>query len=217
GQAVSGEATSADFDGIARERGADSAARLISTRLSDLDGAALGARAAQQVAGLSEAVELPAGEYEVILLPEAVADILVNFAFAGFNGKLHNEKRSFVALGEQQFDTAITLVDDGVGTGRVGVPYDAEGTPRTVLTLVDKGITAAVGHDRRSAAAAGTVSTGHSSGNAAWGPMTQNLVLSGGDRTVEEMISSTTRGLLVADFWYTRVLDPRRLSLTGLT
>jgi predicted Zn-dependent protease len=217
GQAVSGESTSADFDGIAREGGADSAARLISTRLSDLDGAALGARAAQQVAGLSDAVELPAGEYEVVLMPEAVADILVNFSFYGFNGKQHAENRSFVSLGEQQFDASLTLVDDGVSPGRVGLPYDSEGTPRSLLTLVDKGITAAVCHDRRSAALAGTTSTGHSSGNASWGPMPHNLVFAAGDRTVEELIASVGRGLLVNDFWYTRVLDPRRLAMTGLT
>jgi predicted Zn-dependent protease len=217
GQSVAGEATSADFDGIAREGGADSAARLVSTRVSDLDGAVLGARVARQVAGLSEAVELPAGEYEVVLLPEAVADLLINFAFAGFNGKQHNENRSFARLGEQQFDPAVTLVDDAVSPGSVGTPYDAEGTPRTLLTLVDKGITAAVCHDRRSAAQAGTVSTGHASGNSSAGPMTQNLALAPGSKTVAELIASVRRGLLVTDFWYTRMLDPRQLTLTGLT
>lgn len=217
GQSVSGEATSADFDGIARESGADSAARLISTRLSDLDGGALGARAAKQVAGLSAAVELAAGEYEVVLLPEAVADILINFSFYGFNGKQYAENRSFARLGEPQFDPSLTLVDDAVSAGRVGVPYDPEGTPRSLLTLVDQGTTAAVCHDRRSAALAGTTSTGHSSGNASWGPTPHNLVFSAGDRTVAEMISSVGRGLLVTDLWYTRVLDPRQLTLTGLT
>jgi predicted Zn-dependent protease len=217
GQSVSGESTSADFDGIAREGGADSAARLISTRLSDLDGAALGTRAAQQVAGLSDAVELPAGEYEVVLMPEAVADILINFAFYGFNGKQHAENRSFAVLGDQQFDPSLTLVDDAVSAGRVGVPYDGEGTPRSLLTLVDKGTTTAVCHDRRSAVLAGTTSTGHSSGNASSGPMPHNLAFSPGDKTVEELIGAVGRGLLVNDFWYTRVLDPRRLSLTGLT
>ncbi|NUT31728.1 MAG: TldD/PmbA family protein [Hamadaea sp.] len=217
GHRVGGEATTADFDGIARVDGADSAARIASTRLSDLDGAALGARVAANAAGLAGAVELSAGEYEVVLLPEAVADILTNFAYYGFNGKQHNEGRSFAHLGEVQFDPAITLVDDAVAPGRIGLPFDAEGTPRRPLTLVDGGVTAAVGHDRRSAAQAGTASTGHSSGDAGWGPMTQNLVLVPGNRSLDELVSSVRRGLLVTDFWYTRVLDPRQLTLTGLT
>jgi predicted Zn-dependent protease len=162
-------------------------------------------------------VELSAGEYEVVLLPEAVADILTNFAYYGFNGKQFNEDRSFARLGEAQFDPAITLVDDAVGPGRIGLPYDPEGTPRRPLTLVDAGVTAAVGHDRRSAAKAGATSTGHSSGDAGWGPMTQNLILSPGTTPLEQLIGSVRRGLLVTDFWYTRVLDPRQLTLTGLT
>ena len=217
GHLVAGEATIADFDGIARFHGADSAGRIASTRLSDLDGAALGKRAGRNAPGLAEAVELPAGEYEVVLLPEAVADILTNFAYYGFNGKQVNEGRSFVRLGERQFDPAVTLVDDAVGAGRIGLPYDPEGTPRSRLTLVDAGVTAAVGHDRRSAARTGTTSTGHSSGDASWGAMTQNLVLSTGTSSLEDLIGSVRRGLLVTDFWYTRVLDPRQLTLTGLT
>jgi predicted Zn-dependent protease len=217
GHLVDGESTIADFDGIARFQGADSAGRIASTRLSDLDGAALGERAGRNAPGLAKAVELPAGEYEVVLLPEAVADLLTNFAYYGFNGKQLNEGRSFVRLGEQQFDPAITLVDDAVGAGRIGLPYDPEGTPRRALTLIDAGVTAAVGHDRRSAAKAGTTSTGHSSGEASWGAMTQNLVLSAGTSSLAELIGSVGRGLLVTDFWYTRVLDPRQLTLTGLT
>lgn len=217
GQVLSGESTAADFDGITRENGADSAARLASYRLSDLDGSALGERASSQVSSLAGAVELPAGQYEVVLLPEAVADILVNFSWSGFSGKQYAEGRSFVKPGEQQFDESITLVDDAVSPGRLGLPYDAEGTPRSRITLVDAGITIALCHDRRSAAAAGTSSTGHASGAASLGPMPVNLAISAGDKTVEEMVGAMSRGLLVTDFWYTRVLDPRRLSLTGLT
>ncbi|NUR28048.1 MAG: TldD/PmbA family protein, partial [Catenulispora sp.] len=166
--------------------------------------------------GLAAAVELPAGEYEVVLLPEAVGDILTNFAYYGFNGKQHNEGRSFARPGERQFDPAVTITDDPVTPGRIGVPYDGEGTPRRALTLVDQGVTAALGHDRRSAAAAGTTSTGHYTGGD-WGPMTENLVLSPGTASLNDMVKSVGRGLLIKDFWYTRVLDSRQLTLTGLT
>ncbi|MEV0268844.1 TldD/PmbA family protein [Hamadaea sp. NPDC050747] len=216
GQLVEGAATSADFDGIARNNGADSAARIASTRLSDLDGAALGDRVGRNALALASAIELPAGEYEVVLMPEAVADILTNFAFYGFNGKQHNEGRSFARLGEAQFDPAITLADDPVTPGNIGQPYDGEGTPRRVLTLVDGGTTAAVAHDRRTAVKAGAASTGHYS-EGGWGPMTENLVLSPGSTSLPDLIRGVRRGLLVTDFWYTRVLDPRQMTLTGLT
>jgi predicted Zn-dependent protease len=150
-------------------------------------------------------------------MPEAVSDLLTNFSFYGFNGKLYADGRSFAVLGEQQFDPTVTLVDDAVSPGRVGTPYDWEGTPRSLLTLIDGGVTAGMAHDRRSAARTGTSSTGHATGDSSWGPMAQNLVLSPGTKSVEELIASVRRGLLITDFWYTRVLDPRKLSLTGLT
>jgi predicted Zn-dependent protease len=217
GQLVEGEATAADLDGIARNDGADSATRISSTRMSDLDGAALGERAGRNARAQASAVELPAGEYEVVLLPEAVADLLTNFSLYGFNGKQHNEGRSFARIGEAQLDPAITLVDDPVSPGRIGQPYDGEGTPRGVLTLVDGGVTTAVAHDRRTATKAGTTSTGHYYSDVSWGPMTDNLVLSPGSSSVEDLIRGVRRGLLVTDLWYTRVLDPRQLTLTGLT
>jgi predicted Zn-dependent protease len=41
--------------------------------------------------------------------------------------------------------------------------------------------------------------------------------MAGGDATVEEMIASTARGVLITRFWYIRGLNPRTMSYTGLT
>ena len=81
-------------------------------RLADLDGAALGARAAAKARAWTDPVELAPGRYEVVLEPDAVSDLLTNFAFAAFNGKAVNERRSFVRVGADQFDPAISVVDD---------------------------------------------------------------------------------------------------------
>ncbi|WP_155374371.1 TldD/PmbA family protein [Catellatospora vulcania] len=210
GQALSAQATTAELDGIARDAGADGVARRSSVRLSDLDGAAQGARAAAKARSQADPVELPPGRYEVVLEPEAVADLLTNFSLFGFNAKAVQERRSFARLGEAQFDEAISLYDDP------REPFDGEGTPRTRLALVEKGVTTALAHDRRTAAAAGAASTGHG-GSAAWGPMPNNLGFAPGSSSPEEMISRIERGLLITDLWYTRVLDPRTLALTGLT
>jgi predicted Zn-dependent protease len=43
------------------------------------------------------------------------------------------------------------------------------------------------------------------------------LILEGGKETLESLIASTERGLLVTHFWYIRVVNPQSLQLTGLT
>ena len=229
GQVVSGQGFECGLSGIARSEGADGLARHAPLRLAELDGHALGARAAAKARACADPIELPPGRYEVVLEPTAVADILQSLAIAGFNGKAVNEQRSFVRLGEAQFDPTIRLVDDPLA---VGQSYDDQGTPRRSLTLVDSGTTVALTHDRRSAAEAGATSTGHAGlGAAVWGPYARHLTLVGAtgggashevagapaDSSVAAVVADVDRGLLVSDLWYTRMLDPRTLAITGLT
>ncbi|MEV1285754.1 metallopeptidase TldD-related protein [Micromonospora sp. NPDC049679] len=234
GQSASGRTAEAAMDGIARAGGLDGTARLATGRLADLDGAVLGARAATKARAGAAPVELPPGRYEVVLEPTAVADMLQNFAMFGFNGKAYNERRSFAEPGAQQFDPAITLVDDPLGATDLGLPFDAEGTPKRRVALVEGGVTAAVAHDRRTAAEAGTESTGHAvpGGTSGGGtPLNLRLAPSGPpsgsppaevpgppvDAETAALIADVERGLLVTDLWYTRVLDPKSLVITGLT
>jgi predicted Zn-dependent protease len=181
GQAVEGRTAEAAMDGIARVEGSDGVARLASGRLADLDGAVLGARAAAKARAGRRPIELPPGRYEVILEPDAVADLLGNLAMFGFNGKAFAQRQSFAELGADQFDPSVTIVDEPLGSRAdpaAGLPFDVEGTPRDWLVLVREGVTQAVTHDRSSAAEAGTVSTGHASESSrTWGPMACNMRL----------------------------------------
>ncbi|MGI5214207.1 TldD/PmbA family protein [Plantactinospora sp. CA-290183] len=232
GQAVTGRSTEAAMDGIARCGGADGVARLASVRLAEIAGGVLGARASVKARAGVAPVELPPGRYEVVLEPTAVADLLQNFSMFGFNGKAYIERRSFAVPGAEQFDPAVTLVDDPAATP--ALPYDAEGTPRARVPLVERGVTATVAHDRRTAAAAGTASTGHAMpGGASAGALPLHVGLlpaaragappatevSGPivDSDTAELVAGVRRGLLVTDLWYTRVLDPMSLVVTGLT
>lgn len=236
GQAVEGRTAEAAIDGIARLDGADGVARLAVDRLADLDGAPLGARAAAKARAGGQPVEVPPGRYEVVLEPSAVADILFNLATFGFNGKAYAERQSFARLGARQFDPAITIVDEplaGPAGGALALPFDAEGTPRSTLSLVQDGTTVAVTHDRRTAAEVGATSTGHGlNGFRGVGPVAANLRLAAapaGPNAVDHdapgaspgdsaaLVAGVERGLLISDFWYTRVLDPKVLSVTGLT
>ncbi len=238
GQSVSTYTTEASMDGIARASGADGVARAASARLADIDGAALGARAGAKARAATGAVELPPGRYEVVLEPNAVSDLLNNFAIHGFNGKSFAERRSFAELGAGQFDPQVTLVDDPLAPGRPGTSFDAEGTPKQRLALVDGGVTRSVTHDRRTAALVGgeAASTGHAIPGpmARFGAIALNIELVAGpsetgddpagsgagahvDPAAASLLAGVERGLLVTDFWYTRVLDPKTLVITGLT
>ena len=232
GQSLTGTSFECGVSGIARDNGADGVARHAPLTLTDLDGPALGARAAAKARAWKDPVELPAGRYEVVLEPTAVADIVETLAEAAFNGKAVHEKRSFVRVGDQQFDPLITMLDDPLA---VGQRFDADGTPRARLTLIDRGTSVAVAHDRRSAkeAGGGALSTGHSANEAFWfGPASRHACMlptglpddvaseatgPAADSSVAELVAGVERGLLVSDFWYTRMLDPRTLAITGLT
>jgi predicted Zn-dependent protease len=232
GQSLAGATTEAAMDGIARTATSDGAARLASVRLADIDGALLGARAAAKARAGADPVELPPGQYEVVLEHGAVADILSNFAAYGFNGKAFIERRSFARLGEQQLDPAVTMIEDVTAPGAIGLPFDSEGTPKRRVEFVAGGVTRNVAHDRRTAAQAGVESTGDAfPGSRSWGPMPLGMTMlpagPGGvagevagpaaDSSVTALVAGVRRGLLVTDFWYTRVLDPRPLVVTGLT
>lgn len=227
GRSAVGRSTAAAADGIARLPGAaagapavaDGVARHASVRLSELSGVALGGTAAAKARAGADPVDLPPGDYEVVLEPSCVADLLHFLVTYGFNGRAVAEGRSFVRVGEAQFDPAVRLWDAPTDPLSTALPYDAEGTPRRPLDLVADGITAAILHDRRTAAALGAASTGHAvEGGERWGPGAPQLRLGpGAGGTAADLAAGMRRGLLVSDFWYTRVLDPRTVVVTGLT
>jgi predicted Zn-dependent protease len=218
GHVLGGRTTHATLDGIARSGSADGAARKTSVRLADLDGRAMGERATAKARTASDPTDLEPGRYEVILEPECVSNLLSFLLAHGFNGKAVEDGRSFVRLGEQQFDPLITLRDDVTDPEMVGIPFDVEGTPKRPFDLVAAGVTKALLHNRRTARKAGAESTGHAvEGGGPWGALGANFVLSPGNASADELIAGVGRGLLVTDFWYTRILDPKTQVVTGLT
>jgi predicted Zn-dependent protease len=229
GRAAAGSATEVGMSGIARTATADGVARFAPLHMDDLDAATLGRRAADKALAWDDPIELPPGRYEVVLEPTAVADLVETLAISGFNGKAVNERRSFVRLGEAQLDPSITIVDDPLA---LGYHFDTEGTRRDRLVLVDAGVTRAVTHDRRTAAEAGAGSTGHAGAvRFAFGPFARHAAIVTpddsatahevdgpiADSSVAELVARVDRGILVSDLWYTRLLDPRSLAVTGLT
>jgi predicted Zn-dependent protease len=214
--------TMAQLDAIHRAAAVDGPptdgyGQMTSMRIGDLDGRRVGDQAAAKAISGADPVELEPGTYEVVLEAKAVAAMLLFPAWLGFNAKPHAEGTSFVHLGEQQFDEQITLWDDGTDPRALGRPYDAEGTPKRRVDLVRDGVTVGLAHDRRTAALAGVESTGHSIGQDSFGGYPGDLFLGAGGESLGQLVAGVDRGLLVTDFWYNRILDPKTQVVTGLT
>ncbi len=160
------------------------------------------------------------GEYTVVMPPAAVTDFLLFLTWLGFGGLDYLEGTGPLSgkLGEKIAGENITIMDDPFHPRMNSAPFDGEGLPKRTLPFIEQGILRHVAHDRRTAKRADTESTGH--GFPAPNPgggYPGNLCLQPGDSTLEEMIASTSRGLLVTHFHYTNVVNPRELSITGMT
>ena len=222
GQSLTGRCTFATIDGIARSGSSDGVARQSSVRLGALDAAAAGRRAAGKARDGAEPGDLDPGRYEVVLEPSCVADIVDFVLVHGFGGRAVNEDRSFVRPGSAQLDGSLTLRQDVTDPRMAGLAFDAEGTPRAAVDLVRDGVIGSILHDRRTARRAGAASTGNAAlGPNPYGGVPASLILEAGigagTTDPSSMVASMERGLLVTDFWYTRVLDPKSLVITGLT
>lgn len=218
GHRSSFRASRSSLDGIHQTGESAGSAHQTSPRFADLNGPAAGSLAADRARRGMDAFDLKPGEYEVVLSPECVSTIGVFLDFYGFNGKAANEGQSFASVGDQQFDERITMTDEPLSDGAIGEAFDVEGTPKATMTLVERGVTRGIVHDRRSARKAGTESTGHGWANSAtWGPFAGHLVMAGGSDSVDEMIAAVDRGVYVATFNYCRILDPKTQVVTGLT
>ena len=163
--------------------------------------------------------ELPPGNYVAILEPAAVLD-LVGFMFFDFSGQAVRDKRSFLTdrLGQKIFGDNIHISDDAYHPLQFGPPFDGEGVSRKAVPLVEQGVVKGLTYSRQTAKAMGVEPTGHGFPLPnEWGEAPTNIVFAGDRHTVEEMIASTERGILVTRFWYIREVDPYRKILTGMT
>jgi predicted Zn-dependent protease len=211
--------TTAVLDGIHRDGTIAGYGHGASVRIGEIDGAAVGGVSAERAKASRGAVDIKAGEREVVLAPECLATICVFMSVFGFNAKAHQEGQSFVALGEKQFDDAFRLRDDATDHRSLRIGFDSEGTPKQGLDLVEGGEVRSLAHDRRTAAKGGASSTGHAFSffGGYLGPVAIDLFVEPGAQTKEELVAGVEQGLYVSTFNYCRVLDPKTLVVTGLT
>jgi predicted Zn-dependent protease len=199
--------------------------------VANLDAAALAQIAAAKAAKSAAPREIAAGKYTVILEPSAVLD-MVGFAFFDFGGLAILDQRSFLSnrIGTHLFGRNITIWDDVAHPLQSGAPFDGEGIRRKRVKLVENGVVQRLVYARataekmRKSEHAEKVGPIEATGHGfpipnEMGEAPMNIVLEppSEPKTVDEMIASTERGILVTRLWYIREVDPYEKILTGMT
>ena len=193
---------------------------------TDVDVPALTADLNRRLGWAENRIELPAGRYETLLPPTAVADLMVYLYWTASARDADDSRSVFSAkgggnrIGERLTSLPLTLYSDPAEPGLECAPYQItpisqdesafdNGAPSVLTKWLDAGVLANLYRSRNWAARTG----------APHRQMIDNLVLSSPDgvKSLEEMIASTERGLLVTCLWYIRTVDPQTLLLTGLT
>ncbi|MGV2919276.1 metallopeptidase TldD-related protein [Streptomyces alfalfae] len=193
---------------------------------TDVDPAALDAELARRLAWARRRVDLPAGRYETLLPPTAVADLLI-YQFWSSSARDAAEGRTVFSkpggatrLGERVAGLPLTLRSDPREPGLESAPFVLAHSSGDDSSVFDNGLPLGPTEWVRGGDLAHLVTSRHSAALTGLPvtPAVDNLVLDGGgDRSLEEMVAATGRGLLLTCLWYIREVDPATLLLTGLT
>ena len=195
---------------------------------TDVDIAGLDAGLRERLDWARRSISLPAGRYQTLLPPTAVSDLMVYLYWSAGARDAADGRTVFskagggTRVGEQLTTQPITLSSDPLAAGLRCAPFviahasgpDSSvfdnGLPLRSTAWIADGALAALHSSRHSAELAALPVT----------PAIDNLILTtsaAGAPTLEEMIASTGRALLLTCLWYIREVDPQVLLLTGLT
>jgi predicted Zn-dependent protease len=218
--------TLASFDGTScglnvKENGADATgfAERYSVRFADLDGAHAGNLAAEKATLGAAPAAVPPGAWTVILEPPAFGELL-SYLGDHFSARAYDEGTSFLSAGldHRYAGHAVSLADDYAHPLLCGRPFDFEGYPTRRVPLLERGVARELLTDATWAKRLGRPNTGHGlPAPNADGPSPRNLVVSGGEASIAELVAGTARGLLISRFWYIRPVDQRKTIVTGMT
>ncbi len=203
--------TRAEFSVTMMDKDSSGWAKANSPDLRSLDPGGIGSeRASQKCAASRNPREVEPGRWTVILEPSAVLD-LVGSLFYDFAGTAILDQRSCFnkRMGKKLMGDNVTIRDDVTHPLQSGPPFDGEGLPRQKVLLVDRGVPKNLVYARATAKKMKAKPTGHGlplpnqDGEAPF-----NLVFDGGKTSVEEMVASTDRGILLTRMWYIREVEP---------
>ncbi len=178
-----------------------------------IDVAAVAKRAIDKARASRNPQKVEPGRYTVILEAQGVGD-LVQLVGNYTDARTSDEGRSpFVKqgggnkIGEKIVDNRVTIFSDPADPQLLAQPFDGEGFPIARQVWIENGTLKQLYYSRFWAKKQNKQATGAPS----------SLKMSGGSASIDEMIKSTERGILVTRLWYLREVDPRTILYTGLT
>lgn len=167
----------------------------------------LAAEAVEIAVKAQEPFETGPGKYTVILRPAAVVEMLPHYMIC--DAKATDEGRTFLRgkLGKKVCGDNITIRSDPAYPHCPGIPFQYDGLVSPSLCWIRNGVLENLATSRYWAEKSGRKPTGYPT----------NVIMDGGDTTIEQMIASTEEGILVTRFWYIRYVDPMECLVTGMT
>ncbi|HEY0166321.1 MAG TPA: metallopeptidase TldD-related protein [Jatrophihabitans sp.] len=195
---------------------------------SDIDVEAMNADLAKRLDWSATRIDLPAGRYETLLPPTAVADLMIYLYWTATARDAEEGRSVFAAsdgktrLGEALAPLGITLRSDPAEPGMPSLPFQVvteggeesvfdNGAPVAATRWIDGGVLSNLQRTRNWAERTGQPHV----------PFVDNLIMQGPDdadaKSLDELIAGTERGLLLTCLWYIRTVDPQTLLVTGLT
>ncbi|MDQ3697652.1 MAG: TldD/PmbA family protein [Gemmatimonadota bacterium] len=178
-----------------------------------IDPADIGRRAAAKGIASRNPQAVEPGMYTVVLEPQAVADLIPTIR-GSLAARSADEGRSPFSkpdggtkVGEKIADERVTIYSDPTDVDLLTQPFDGEGLPVRRTVWIEKGVLTNLAYPRFWAQKQSKEPSGNGGG----------LKMSGGTKSVDELVAGTARGILVTRLWYIRFLDPRTVMLTGLT
>ncbi|MER6485221.1 metallopeptidase TldD-related protein [Streptomyces virginiae] len=198
-----------------------------STRdFKDVDPTVLDAELAVRLGWAERKIDLPAGRYETLLPPTAVADLLIYQMWSASARDAVEGRTVFskpgggTRLGEKLTDLPLTLRSDPNAPGLESAPFVIAHSSGDDVSAFDNGLPVPATEWIRDGELARLSTTRHTAGLTGLpvSPGFGNLILDGGgEKSLDEMVADTERGLLLTCLWYIREVDPATLLLTGLT
>jgi len=164
--------------------------------------------------------EVKPGAYTVLLEPHAVAEFVTFLGWLEFGAKAFAEKRSVISknMGKLLTGKNITITDDYTHPKVITFPFDFEGVSRKKVTFIDKGVGKGIVYDSFYANKLKKPNTGHALPQPSpYGPYPSTLIIKPGTSSMQDMLKMIDKGILITRFWYTRVVDPDKTLITGLT
>ncbi|MGW6710392.1 metallopeptidase TldD-related protein [Streptomyces sp. NPDC054956] len=192
----------------------------------DVDPTVLDAELAVRLGWAERKIDLPAGRYETLLPPTAVADLLIYQMWSAAARDAVEGRTVFskpgggTRIGERLSELPLTLRSDPNAPGLESSPFVIAHSSGDDASVFDNGLPVPATEWIKNGELARLTTTRHSAGLTGLpvSPSFGNLILDGGgDKSLEEMVAGTGRGLLLTCLWYIREVDPATLLLTGLT